>query len=387
MIEFFIAKKQMLERKKQSLVSILGVLIGITVLTVSIGISNGLDKNMINSILSLSSHVTVQSADSFENYKEFSEKIEKIENVKGVIPTVEAQGLIKYKNLFNEHISGVKIVGYDLEKAINSMDLKDKIVYGNIDLENKKGILVGKELAVSTGMNIGDKLKLVTAENSEFEMEIMGIFESGFYDYDLNMVLIPLVTAQYINYKGDSVDRLTIRLDDPYKADLVKSKIPDDDFLYTYTWGEQNKALLSALTLEKTIMIIVFSLIVVIAGFLIWITLNTLVREKTKDIGILRSMGFSKKNIMNIFLIQGLVLGGIGIIIGIILSIVLLWYIKNYTMNFISTIYYIKNIPIEISIKEILTVVAANSIIILISSIFPAYRAAKLENVEALRHE
>lgn len=387
MIEFFIAKKQMLERKKQSLVSILGVLIGITVLTVSIGISNGLDKNMINSILSLSSHVTVQSADGFENYKEFSEKIEKIENVKGVIPTVEAQGLIKYKNLFNEHISGVKIVGYDLEKAINSMDLKDKIVYGNIDLENKKGILVGKELAVSTGMNIGDKLKLVTAENSEFEMEIMGIFESGFYDYDLNMVLIPLVTAQYINYKGDSVDRLTIRLNDPYKADLVKSKIPDDDFLYTYTWGEQNKALLSALTLEKTIMIIVFSLIVVIAGFLIWITLNTLVREKTKDIGILRSMGFSKKNIMNIFLIQGLVLGGIGIIIGIILSIVLLWYIKNYTMNFISTIYYIKNIPIEISIKEILTVVAANSIIILISSIFPAYRAAKLENVEALRHE
>lgn len=387
MIEFFIAKKQMLERKKQSLVSILGVLIGITVLTVSIGISNGLDKNMINSILSLSSHVTVQSADGFENYKEFSEKIEKIENVKGVIPTVEAQGLIKYKNLFNEHISGVKIVGYDLEKAINSMDLKDKIVYGNIDLENKKGILVGKELAVSTGMNIGDKLNLVTAENSEFEMEVMGIFESGFYDYDLNMVLIPLVTAQYINYKGDSVDRLTIRLDDPYKADLVKSKIPYDDFLYTYTWGEQNKALLSALTLEKTIMIIVFSLIVVIAGFLIWITLNTLVREKTKDIGILRSMGFSKKNIMNIFLIQGLVLGGIGIIIGIILSIVLLWYIKNYTMNFISTIYYIKNIPIEISIKEILTVVAANSIIILISSIFPAYRAAKLENVEALRHE
>ena len=98
-------------------------------------------------------------------------------------------------------------------------------------------------------------------------------------------------------------------------------------------------------------------------------------------------MGFSKKNIMLIFLIQGLILGGIGIIIGIILSIILLWYIKNYTINFISTIYYIKNIPIEISLKEILTVVGANSIIILISSIFPAYRAAKLENVEALRHE
>ncbi|MBQ3437945.1 MAG: ABC transporter permease [Fusobacterium sp.] len=387
MIEFFIAKKQMLERKKQSLISILGVLIGITVLTVSIGISNGLDKNMINSILSLSSHVTVQSADTIENYGELSRKIQDIKDVKGVVPTVEAQGLIKYNNIFKNFVTGVKIVGYDLEKAISSMNLDEKIIYGEINLENKKGILIGKELALNSGISIGDKLKLVTAENSEFEMEVMGIFESGFYEYDINMVIIPLITAQYINYKGDSVDKLSIILNDAYKADNIKTQIKNNDYLYIYTWGEQNRALLSALTLEKTIMIIVFSLIVVIAGFLIWITLNTLVREKTKDIGILRSMGFSKKNIMLIFLIQGLILGGIGIIIGIILSIILLWYIKNYTINFISTIYYIKNIPIEISLKEILTVVGANSIIILISSIFPAYRAAKLENVEALRHE
>lgn len=387
MIEFFIAKKQILERKKQSLVSILGVLIGITVLTVSIGISNGLDKNMINSILSLTSHITVQAPDKIENYKELSKKIEDMNDVKGVVPTVEAQGLIKYKNYFNDYVAGVKIVGYDLEKAISAMNIDEKIAFGKIDTENRKGILIGKELAISAGMNIGDKLNLVTADNSELEMEVMGIFESGFYDYDLNMVIIPLLTAQYISYKGDAVDKLSVRLYDPYKANHVKRNINNDDFLYVYTWGEQNRALLSALTLEKTIMIIVFSLIVVIAGFLIWITLNTLVREKTKDIGILRSMGFSKKNIMSIFLIQGLILGGIGIIIGVFLSIILLWYIKNYTLAFISSIYYIKNIPIEISLKEILTVISANSIIILISSIFPAYKAAKLENVEALRYE
>lgn len=387
MIEFFIAKKQILERKKQSLVSILGVLIGITVLTVSIGISNGLDKNMINSILSLTSHITAFESENITNYNDYSKEIENIEGVQGVIPTIDTQGLIKADGIFKTYIAGVKIIGYDLEKAINYMDLSSKIIDGKVDTTNRKSILIGKELASNAGLMVGNKVKLVTAENNEFELNISGIFESGFYEYDLNMVIIPLQTAQYITYKGDSVDKLSIRLNDPYKANLINNKIIKSLPLYSYTWGEQNRALLSALTLEKTIMLIVFSLIVVIAGFLIWIILNTLVREKTKDIGILRAMGFSKKNIMSIFLIQGLILGGIGILLGIILSFILLWYIKNYTVDFISSIYYIKNIPIEISLKEVLTVISANSIIVLISSIFPAYRAAKLENVEALRYE
>ena len=389
MIEFFIAKKQMLERKKQSILSIVGVFIGITVLIVSLGVSNGLDKNMINSILSLTSHINVYSPENIPNYEELVKNIEEVKGVKGAVPTIETQGIIKYEGHGEPYVAGVKVVGYDLDKAIKVMKLDDYIIDGKIDVEDKKSILIGKELAASMGAMVGDKVKLITSEETDLEMTVGGIFQSGFYEYDLNMVLIPLQTAQYITYSEETVGRLSVRLDNPYDAQEliydVARKLPTD--LYIGTWGEQNKALLSALTLEKTIMLVVFSLIAIVAGFLIWITLNTLVREKTKDIGIMRAMGFSKKNIMLIFLIQGIILGIIGIILGIIVSLILLYYIKNYAVDLVSNIYYLKDIPIEISLKEIAIIVGANFIVILISSIFPAYRAAKLENVEALRYE
>lgn len=389
MIEFFIAKKQMLERKKQSILSILGVFIGITVLIVSLGVSNGLDKNMINSILSLTSHINVYSPENIPNYEELVKNIEEVKGVKGAVPTIETQGIIKYEGHGEPYVAGVKVVGYDLDKAIKVMKLDDYIIDGKIDVEDKKSILIGKELAASMGAMVGDKVKLITSEETDLEMTVGGIFQSGFYEYDVNMVLIPLQTAQYITYSDETVGRLSVRLDNPYDAQEliydVARKLPTD--LYIGTWGEQNKALLSALTLEKTIMLVVFSLIAIVAGFLIWITLNTLVREKTKDIGIMRAMGFSKKNIMLIFLIQGIILGIIGIILGIIVSLILLYYIKNYAVDLVSNIYYLKDIPIEISLKEIAIIVGANFIVILISSIFPAYRAAKLENVEALRYE
>ena len=389
MIEFFIAKKQMLERKKQSILSIVGVFIGITVLIVSLGVSNGLDKNMINSILSLTSHINVYSPENIPNYEELVKNIEEVKGVKGAVPTIETQGIIRYEGHGEPYVAGVKVVGYDLDKAIKVMKLDDYIIDGKIDVEDKKSILIGKELAASMGAMVGDKVKLITSEETDLEMTVGGIFQSGFYEYDLNMVLIPLQTAQYITYSDETVGRLSVRLDNPYDAQEliydVARKLPTD--LYIGTWGEQNRALLSALTLEKTIMLVVFSLIAIVAGFLIWITLNTLVREKTKDIGIMRAMGFSKKNIMLIFLIQGIILGIIGIILGIIVSLILLYYIKNYAVDLVSNIYYLKDIPIEISLKEIAIIVGANFIVILISSIFPAYRAAKLENVEALRYE
>ncbi|WP_300392781.1 ABC transporter permease [Fusobacterium sp.] len=388
MLEFFIAKKHILEKKKQSLIGILGITIGITVLMVSIGIANGLDKNMINSILSIGSHVSVADLDREDNYKDLLQKLEKIDGVKGVIPKVSTQGIIKYTGNYGSYVSGVKVDGIDFEKAEKGFDLSRKIVEGTLNKEKKNTILIGKELFYQLGANIGDKITLVSAENQELPFVIGGVFESGYYEYDMNMVIIPLATAQYLLYLDpNKVTSLEVTLDDPYKAEKVADIIFDKYGFLSRTWGDQNRNLLSALALEKTVMIVVFSLIVVIAGFVVWVIMNMLVREKIKDIGIMRAMGFSKKNIMRIFLLEGMTLGGIGILIGTVLSLIILWYVENYSIAGITSIYYLTKIPVELSVKEIITIILVNVVIIFFSSIFPAYRAGKMETMEALRHE
>lgn len=387
MVEFFIAKKHIFERKRQSLISTLGIAIGVIVLIVSIGIANGLDKNMISSILSMTSHVLVENGDKLSDYNDLKERIEKIPGVKGAVPSIETQGIFKYNGIYGGYISGVKIEGFDLESAKKAMNLDKKIVEGSISPDKMNGILIGKELFKNIGASLGDEVTMISSENKEIKFKIEGVFQSGYYDYDINMIILPLKAAQYLVYSGDTVNKIDVTLNDPYKAPEIADKIMTETKIFSRTWGDLNRNLLSALSLEKTVMIMVFSLIVIIAGFVVWVTLNMLVREKIKDIGIMRSMGFSRKSIMKIFLIQGMLLGIAGIIIGTVIALCFLWYIKNYTLAFITSIYYLTKIPVEISIKEIGVIIGANIGIIFVSSVFPAYRAARMETVEALRHE
>lgn len=387
LFEFFIAKKHIFEHKKQSFIGIIGIAIGIIVLTVSIGISNGLNKNMIDSILSLSSHVTVIGNENLVDYKSLEKIFEKYPEVKGVIPKVSTQGIVKYNGILGTYVSGVKLDGLDLKKAIPALNLESKIKRGNIDLSNKKGALIGEELLNRIGGNIGDSISIISANNKELQLEIMGTFQSGYYDYDLSMIIIPLQTAQYMTERDETISSIDLILKNPYDADKISNKIYIDTGLYNRTWGSLNQNLLKALTLEKTVMIIGFSLIVVIAGFVVWVILNTMVREKIRYIGIMRSVGISHASVIKIFLIQGIILGLIGIIFGVVISLFLLWYIKTYSLPGISSIYYLTKVPVELSSKELLTIVGANILLIFLSSVFPAYRAGKLKIVEALRHD
>ena len=327
LFEFFIAKKHIFEHKKQSFIGIIGIAIGIIVLTVSIGISNGLNKNMIDSILSLSSHVTVIGNENLKNYDSLENTFEKYPEVKGVIPKVSSQGIVKYNGILGTYVSGVKLDGLDLKKAIPALNLESKIKRGSIDLSNKKGVLIGEELLNRIGGNIGDPINIISANNKELQLEIMGTFQSGYYDYDLSMIILPLQTAQYITERDGTISSIDLILKNPYDADKISNKIYSDTGLYNRTWGSLNQNLLKALTLEKTVMIIGFSLIVIIAGFVVWVILNTMVREKIRYICIMRSIGISHGSIIKIFLIQGIILGLTGIIFGVIISLFLLWYI------------------------------------------------------------
>ncbi|MGL4425309.1 MAG: ABC transporter permease [Cetobacterium sp.] len=387
LFEFFIAKKHILEHRKQSFIGIIGIAIGIIVLTVSIGISNGLNKNMIESILSLSSHITVIGNENIPDPLQLENIFIKYPEVKGVVQKVSTQGIIKYNGILGTYVSGVKLDGLDLEKAIPALNLTNKIKKGSINPENMKGVLIGDELLSRMGASIGDTISIISANNKELKLDIMATFQSGYYDYDLSMILLPLKTAQYITERDGTVSSVDLILKNPYDADKVSSKIYTDTGLYNRTWGSLNQNLLKALTLEKTVMIIGFSLIVIIAGFVVWVILNTMVREKIRYIGIMRSMGISHSSVVKIFLIQGILLGFIGIVLGVGISLLLLWYIKTYSLPGISSIYYLTKVPIELSIKELLIIVGSNVFLIFLSSIFPAYRAGKLKIVEALRHD
>jgi len=388
MIEFFIAKKHILERKRQSIIAVLGVAIGVTVLTVSIGIANGLDKNMVSSILSISSHiVATKDGEAIDDYRELQTQIESIKGVKGVVPQISTQGILKYKGIFGSYVSGVKINGLDFDDAKTAMNLDKKIVAGTMDIKKPTEFLIGKELFNQLGAKLGDKITVVSADNREMHLTIVGVFQSGYYEYDTTMIIVPLRAVQILSYTGNMVTSLEVFLDDVYSANKLSGQIQMKTNLSTRTWGDLNRNLLAALSLEKTVMILVFSLIVIIAGFVVWVILNMLVKEKTRDIGIMRSMGFSSNNIMRIFMLEGLFLGSFGIIVGLTTSGGILWYVKDNTINQITNIYYLNKIPVEITSKEVLVIVGANIVIIFLSSIFPAYRAAKLQVVEALKYD
>ncbi|UUV18274.1 ABC transporter permease [Fusobacteria bacterium ZRK30] len=191
MIEFFIAKKHIFERKRQSVVAMFGVAIGITVLIVSLGISNGLDRSMMESIFSMTSHIIVtKNGKSIENYRELQSKIEKIRGVKGVIPQSTEQGILKYNQTHGSYVTGVRINGLDFHEARKTMGLNEKVVYGTMDAKTPTEFLMGKKLFDDLGAELGDEVSVVTSKNIQVTLTIVGVYQSGYEEYDKTIIIV-----------------------------------------------------------------------------------------------------------------------------------------------------------------------------------------------------
>ena len=387
MVELFIAVRHILERKFQSIFSVLGVAIAVTVFVVSLTVSNGLNKNMVNSLLTLSPHILIKNAkDSyFESYQDILEKTKGMKDVKAVIPEIRSQSIIKY----NELAKGVLADGISAENVKN--DLKLKIIDGKNDISEGNSVLVGKVLAEEMGIKVGEELSLVSAENKEIKLIVRGIFKTGGLPYDSNLVIVPLKTMQIMFERGEAATEVGILVENPQKVEntvgTVMSKFPESDYK-VQSWKVVNEGLLSAVRFEKFVLIAILSLLLMIACFAVSVILNMIVREKIKDIGILKSIGYTNKNIRKIFTIEGLIIGVSGMVLASILSpFILIALQKLFKVYMKDSYYYLDELPLYISVAELSAVYIITFIVVFISTIYPAVRASRMNPVEALKHE
>ena len=387
MVEFFIAIRHILERKFQSIFSILGVAIAVTVFIVSLTVSNGLEKNMISSLLTLSPHILIKDSKKsfFENYEDVIEKTKGIKDVKAVIPQINSQSIIR----FNNFAKGVLAKGIDAKNVKNDFNLR--ILKGSNDVSELESILIGEELSNELQLKVGDELSLVSAENKELKLKVKGIFKTGFLDYDSNLVIVPLKTMQIILEQGGVATEIGIMTGHPQKIEEVMEKVLEklqkSDFKVT-SWKRINHNLLNAVQFEKFVLIAILSLLLIIACFAVSVILNMIVREKIKDIGILKSIGYTNRHIRNVFTIEGLIIGVSGMILASIISpIILLTLKKLFKMYMGNSYYYLEELPLYISIKELSIIYVVAFAVVFISTIYPAAKAARMKPVEALKYE
>ncbi|CAM3160673.1 ABC transporter permease [Streptobacillus ratti] len=381
MIEFFIAKRHIIERKFQSIVSILGIAIALTVFVVSLAISNGLKNNMLNSILTLSPHISVGIYQDYQQeYIDISKKFEKYK-FKDINYRIDSQGLIKVNGISKSTL----IIGTNLER------LNLNVIEGKIEKDNLTSVLVGNEFIKNTGTMIGDEITVLTSEMREIKAVISGVFKTGFYNYDSDLLLFPLETLQLLEERGEVASTISVIVDNPTKTDNLNLLVKDinenyGDKVYARSWNMDNQSLLSAINFEKFVLVSILSMIILIASFAISVILNMIVREKITDIGILKAMGFADKNILKIFLFEGLIIGIIGMLISLLLSPIIIILLKLLFKYYITSTYYLETLPISMSLIEMLVIYFTSFVLILVSTIMPSIKASKMNTTEAIKY-
>ena len=383
-----------------TLFSIGGIFVGVAAIIIVMSIMNGMESEIRSRILDTTAHITVFSykRENITNWADLVKKIEKFPEVLGASPFVQTKGAIAGP----KSSDGALIRGIDTAYERHTSKLAEFIVEGKYSLavpdSGLPEILLGTYLADQIGAHVGDTVSIfVLRKNSIMgrrkptvkRFVVSGIFETGMYDYDAILCYIPLTVAQKIIGVGNSVTGIQVKVKNFYKADKIADELMK--YLrfpyYTVPWTETNKNLFSWMTIEKWAMFLVLGLIIIVAAFNIVSTLMMVVMEKTTDIGILKALGARRKSITKIFLYQGMLVGVTGTILGSIVGVIAVAIQDKYKIiSLPPDVYSISSLPMQLRFWDVLAVVVLAMVISIVSAIYPALRAAKLNPVDAIRY-
>ena len=385
-----------------SIFSFIGISLGVAVLIIVMSVMNGFRTELINKIVGFNSHITVKSY----NKNGIDRNKLEINNLKFIAKNLIFSNSGEAIILKNKTSKGIVLRGYQSNEFSNLTIIKNDKFRGDNNQLDKNSISIGNELSFSLDLKIGDKITLMSPSGVETiigsmpkqkTFQITSVFNSGLADFDNNIALINLDTLDDF-FGFDKKDRsLEIYLKDPKNIESQKKivqKVFDQEFIYT--WADMNSSLFSALKIERNVMFIILSLIIIVAAFNIISGLTILVKNKTRDIAILKSIGVLNKSIIKIFFLIGVIIGTSATIFGIILGVTFSLYIENFRQFLSSTfnislfpeeIYFLSSMPSEINFYSILLISVCSILITILVSIFPAFKAANLDPIQALKYE